>query len=136
MKRLLYFALIFFPLVFHAEKSSAQLNVFIEKAISTFSRITGSTGYDTTYITDGKAIEGAEYGNPSTGNISLIYQDTQPTDNAAEDIPQDNSSQTYTSEDTDMTDRPAVRNTNKTARDKNTNVKTDNTDNNNKSNNG
>ena len=50
MKRLLYFALIFFPLVFHAEKSSAQLNVFIEKAISTFSRITGSTGYDTTYI--------------------------------------------------------------------------------------
>ena len=50
MKRLFPCILASLLLVFHADICNAQLNVFIDKAIKTFGRITGFIGYDTTYI--------------------------------------------------------------------------------------
>ena len=82
-------------------------------------------GYDTTYVTDGKAIEGAEYGNPSTGDISLTLQDTRHADTAIDTMPEDNITQNTIVED-DIKDRPAVRNKNTTAKNTDTGINTDN----------
>ena len=50
MKRLLFFTLAFFLLVIYTEESSAQIKDFVGKAKNVIGNITGSNGYDTTYI--------------------------------------------------------------------------------------
>lgn len=50
MKRILYYSLAFFLLVFHSEKSSAQFMGFIDDAKTFVGNITGFIGYDTTYV--------------------------------------------------------------------------------------